>query len=278
MRPPPRSPLTRSTRAPPPHTAPAAKHISSQARDRIAPLTLAWRSSSLCAQLSGRRILPPSAKKSKNRTDAAREQRCLGRATSAANYGCSGFQAVIETMGADLSHSRSVQAAMRGVRAYSKSAPPSFGVEKNRDAINTCVRAAVTVKFSSRPAAPAAGLFTKPSLAPRLRDKTRLRNVGSAKRNGCRMSGRSILYRTCMRYIYTMRYSPSDVSQPLSALSYSWTSKRTSCSSQIAAARLLQIALKLLWCREISASDGHQFLLCDGAVRGGTHLQSKEAH
>ena len=40
-----------------------------------------------------------------------------------------------ETMGADLSHSRSVQAAVRGVRAYStgKSAPPSFGVEKNRD-------------------------------------------------------------------------------------------------------------------------------------------------
>ena len=61
-----------STRAPPPRTAPAAKHISSQARDRIAPLTLTWRSSSLYAQLNGRnsRKMP---KKSKNRTGAARD-------------------------------------------------------------------------------------------------------------------------------------------------------------------------------------------------------------
>ena len=59
-----------STRAPPPRTAPAAKHISSQARDRIAPLTLTWRSSSLYAQLNGRnsRKMP---KKSKNKTGAA---------------------------------------------------------------------------------------------------------------------------------------------------------------------------------------------------------------
>ena len=61
-----------STRAPPPRTAPAAKHISSQARDRIAPLTLAWRSSSLCAQLN-RRISRKMPKKSKNRTGAARD-------------------------------------------------------------------------------------------------------------------------------------------------------------------------------------------------------------
>ena len=61
-----------STRALPPRTAPAAKHISSQARDRIAPLTLTWRSSSLYAQLNGRnsRKMP---KKSKNKTGAARD-------------------------------------------------------------------------------------------------------------------------------------------------------------------------------------------------------------
>ena len=61
-----------STRALPPRTAPAAKHISSQARDRIAPLTLAWRSSSLCAQLN-RRISRKMPKKSKNKTGAARD-------------------------------------------------------------------------------------------------------------------------------------------------------------------------------------------------------------